>query len=184
MTDTQQLDLDLWLNEEIVRRQNRLKLNFEIILGEVADSFTQKSLQEIHPNSKGKKLSRGNDLMGLPYQVLDFVRDFDWEIGLNLRLLNWFGKGFYLLALVGKRDFGKIDLSNSQFEICRWENPFDYPELISESSSNPISGQPEFIQWAKKIDIVPEPDKTKDILIEEVKKVFTILQEHLAKNQN
>ena len=70
------LDLDLWQDENLIRRQNQLKYQFWELLGEIGDLFPQEDMVQVHSNSKGKKLSQGQDLGGLPYQVLDLIRDF------------------------------------------------------------------------------------------------------------
>ncbi len=107
---TVNLNLKLWLDREYLLKHNRLKADFWEILGTVADSVSLEKISKSHPRTKGKKLSKGNDLLGFPYQVLDLIRDFDPSKGLNIRVLNWFGHGIFLFVLIGKKTFTKPPL--------------------------------------------------------------------------
>ncbi len=97
------IDLKLWLNADLIQQQNLLKRQFTAIFEEVGSAFSQKELQQISQKSRGVKLSKGNDLLGFPYQVLDLIRDFDLMSGANIRILNWFGNGIYTTVYLGKK---------------------------------------------------------------------------------
>ncbi|EAZ80002.1 hypothetical protein [Algoriphagus machipongonensis] len=129
------LDLELWQNQELYKRQYRLKLHFWEILSEVASAIDPRELEKVLPSHKSYKLSRGNDLLGMPYQVLDILRNFDEEQGLNIRVLNWFGKGMYLMVLTGsqKTDICSKSLLKNDFLFGKTESPWDYPGLIIEN---------------------------------------------------
>ncbi|NVJ85305.1 MAG: hypothetical protein HWE15_03320 [Algoriphagus sp.] len=156
----QEIDLSLWKNEELIRRQNQLKYQFWDLLGKVGDEFSQEYLKKIHPDSKGKKLSQGQDLEGLPYQVLDLVRDFDFNTGLNIRILNWFGRGAFLFVLVGKENFPMLDLSSIGFKKCLTESPWDYPKILSQDSEiQSISDDLEYQQWFKELEVYSQSEE-------------------------
>ena len=129
------IDLDLWLNAELIQRQNLLKRQFIAVLENVANTFSSDDFREISPKSKGIKISKGNDLLGFPYQVLDFIRDFDTVNGANIRLLNWLGNGFYISILLGKNRRNPIqEFQNLGFSFGLSENQWDYPDLRVKST--------------------------------------------------
>ncbi len=178
------LDLELWQNQELIRRQNRLKYQFWDLLGKVGDQFSQEDLLQIHPQSKGKKLSQGNDLMGLPYQVLDIYRDFDYVKGLNIRLLNWYGQGVFILVLLGKDKFLQKDLASLSFKKCFWESPFEYEKLLEEAHSTNQMSATSFIQWYKRLPVKEYSDQCEEYWTEEIKKVIARLASSLGIPEN
>lgn len=184
---TENLDLNLWQDREFQQKYNRLKAEFWDILGEVGDSVSLEEISKTHPNPKGKKLSKGNDLLGFPYQVLDLIRDFDLNVGLNIRVLNWFGHGMFLLVLIGKNSFSKPPLIflELDFSIGLTSSPWDYPELILESSSTSSPGSDQlkdlpYFQWIKPIPITPEKELIVARLSSEIKKVIEYLTQKMG----
>lgn len=160
---TPELDLQLWLDQETIPRQNHLKKQFWELLSRCANAIPSENLLSIHPKSNGPKLTRGNDLLGFPYQVLDLIRDFDPEFGLNIRVLNWFGHGLYLFILIGKKHViaSERDFQNHKFYFCTAKSAWDYPEIILDEKYNPAPSQEEItnarlIQWFKPIQITDE----------------------------
>src|SRR5690606_26208554 len=110
--------------------------------------------------SRGIKLSKGNDLSGYPYQVLDLIRDFDTKNGLNIRVLNWFGHGLYLFVLFGKNHpkapLIKLTGENWSFDLS--STPWEYSETLlnSISTNSPTADLLEkstFYQWHKSLKI-------------------------------
>lgn len=176
------LDLELWSNEELIRKQNRLKLIFHELLGELGNEFSNQTLQDLHFPSKGKKLTQGNDLIGLPYQVLDLIRDFDFDHGLNIRVLNWFGKGIYLFVLCGKVAFQDWDLKSLDFELCQSPSPWDYSEIIEKSSLK--NEELTYIQWFKELPIDPETSNSLFLWKKEIEIILTSAKAFLAKKEN
>lgn len=129
------IDLELWLNQDLIKRQNRLKSAFLILFEELGNSISNESLLLIQPSSKGKKISKGNDLLGFPYHVLDLIRDFDPENGLDIRVLNWFGNGMYLMVYHGENNQpSQRELLKSGYVFSLTESPWDYPEMILNQS--------------------------------------------------
>ena len=181
------LDLNFWLDREFLQKHNRLKAEFWEILGKVGDSVSLEEISKTHPRPKGKKLSRGNDLLGFPYQVLDLIRDFDLSGGLNIRILNWFGHGMFLFVLIGKNTFSEPQLHflENEFSLGLTSSPWDYPELILESNStrNPEFDQIQdltFFQWFKPLSIPLEKSLIAVHLSSEIKKVIESLSQKMG----
>ncbi|TXE05560.1 hypothetical protein [Algoriphagus aquimarinus] len=176
------VDIELWLNKEIIPRQNSLKAIFWEILGEVGNSVDPESLKQIHPASLGAKLSKGNDLLGYPYQVLDLIRDFDRKEGLNIRVLNWFGHGLFLFILLGKNHpkapFEQLRKNDWAFDLS--PTPWEYPETLRKGAftNSPTSGdfkKSTFYQWHKPIQISGEKIAIEDKILDELKKLIFLL---------
>lgn len=176
------LDLDLWLNTDLIRRQNFLKSQFISILEEVANSFSISDFENISPRSRGSKISKGNGLLGLPYQVLDLIRDFDSLEGANIRLLNWFGNGLFVSVLMGKNRWNPVaPLLEHGFSYGLSESKWDYPELIlnKNQTRDPktiLAAEPGFHLWIKAIEMEKKPKANALALSEEVKKTLGILR--------
>ena len=176
------LDLKLWLDKDIIPRQNRLKALFLEMLAHVGNSFDLKKLSEIHNPSRGIKLSKGNDLVGFPYQVLDLIRDFDTDKGLNIRVLNWFGHGLFLFVLLGKNHpkspFEKLSGNNWLFDQS--PTPWDYPEILlnngsTESPTDFDLKNSTFCQWHKKIQSTDDLNVIRVEILDELKKLIFLL---------
>lgn len=178
------IDLKLWRDEKLIRKQNQLKYQFWDLLGEIGDLFPQKELVQVHSNTKGKKLSQGQDLGGLPYQVLDLIRDFDFETGLNIRLLNWFGKGLFLFVLAGKSNYPDLQLSHAGFQLCKSESPWDYQEILLGKPNELQSKDQNFNQWYKELKVEPSIEKNIGCWHKEIREVFDQLKIHWVKSQN
>jgi hypothetical protein len=176
------IDLELWLNAELIQRQNLLKRQFIAVLEDVGNSFSSSDFQEISPKSRGVKISKGNDLLGFPYQVLDLIRDFDFQKGANIRLLNWIGKGFYLTVFLGKNRRNPVEgFKDHGFLFGLSDNQWDYPDLILnknqttdiEEISHSKSG---FYHWIKEFKVNPEPSTLAMGLKLEIKNILGILE--------
>ncbi len=178
----QPIDLELWLNQNLIRRQNLLKSQFIHILKEVGNSFTQKDFDYFSPKAKASKISRGNDLDGLPYQVLDLIRDFDPLQGANIRLLNWVGIGFFITVLLGKNRTNPTQEFLSQgFSFGVSANKWDYPDLIIQKNrvDDPmeiLGSELGFHHWIKELTIVSDPDANVAVIIDQIKKISGILR--------
>ena len=132
MKDKQEeLDLELWLDKPIIERQNQLKNQFLQLLESVGNSISNEELSSFFKESRGKRITKGNDLLGYPYQVLDLLRDFDKISGCNIRLLNWFGHGFFILIFLGKNTRLPLEeLGNLGFQLGLVDDPWDVGALI------------------------------------------------------
>lgn len=175
------LDLDLWLNKDLIRRQNLLKAKFIAVLEEVGNSFPKEVFDQISNKSRGIKISKGNDLLGCPYLVLDLVRDFDPLSGANIRLLNWFGNGFFISVLLGSKRKNPIrEFKDLGFSFGLSENQWDYPDLILKNNLTTddikiAQANLGFHHWIKPIPVDPDPTVVKLDLCENLKKILGIL---------
>tara|TARA_R110002020_G_scaffold93413_11_gene225391 strand:- start:373 stop:936 length:564 start_codon:yes stop_codon:yes gene_type:complete len=187
MTDEpNSIDLKLWLDQDIIPRQNRLKAKFWNILSEVGNTVELGSLSTIHEKSRGIKLSKGNDLLGYPYQVLDLIRDFNPEDGLNIRLLNWFGHGLFIFVLIGK-NHPKAPLTHLNRDSWLYdlaETQWDYPEILLNNAARETPTENDFknsvyYQWHKEIKINSSSD-IKARILGELKNLSHILIEKMG----
>ncbi|MEB2776263.1 hypothetical protein SYJ56_13145 [Algoriphagus sp. D3-2-R+10] len=176
------LDLELWLDKEKIPSLNILKAKFWEILADVGNSVVSEKLIKIHSASRGIKLSKGNDLLGYPYQVLDLIRDFDLNDGLNIRVLNWFGHGLFFFVLVGKNHpkapFQQLGALNWAFDLS--PTPWEYPEILLKNASiksptDDLYNKSTFYQWHKPIEISGEIVDIKAKILDELKKLIFLL---------
>ncbi len=181
------LDLNFWLDREYLQKHNRLKAEFWEILGNVGDSVSLAEISKTHPRPKGKKLSKGNDLLEFPYQVLDLIRDFDLSEGLNIRVLNWFGHGMFLFVFIGKNTFStpQLHFLKNDFSLGLTSSPWEYPEMILESNSTRSPDLEQmldlaFFQWFKPLSIPSEKSQIADFLTSEIKKVTESLSQKMG----
>ncbi|MEP0712393.1 MAG: hypothetical protein ABJC55_10750 [Algoriphagus sp.] len=128
------------------------------MLNDIGNSYDATTLTQLHSESRGVKLSKGNELEGCPYQVLDLIRDFDPAMGLNIRVLNWFGHGLFLFVLVGKNHpkAPLVQLAEYKWSFDLSSTPWEYSEIIlnKASTNNPTAKQfknSNFCQWHKPI---------------------------------
>jgi hypothetical protein len=132
---------------------------------------------------KGKKISKGNQLLGFPYLVLDLIRDFDLEKGCNIRFVSWFGHGLYCCVFLGKQMLqpDKLFVENG-FLLGRNDLPWDLAAQVdwiqagTKSADFPQT-QGEARLWIKEIALVGDHENCLQILGDELKK---ILQANLA----
>ena len=181
------LDLKLWLDKDIIPRQNKLKAIFWEILAEAGNSMGSAKLSQIHPPSRGVKLSKGSDLLGYPYQVLDLIRDFDPDGGINIRVLNWFGHGLFIFVLFGKCYPKDIfdQLRENDWSFDKSSTPWDYPGILlyGESTNSPtinILEKSSFYQWHKAIPISEELTSVQMEIINELNKLIFLLSQKMG----
>ncbi len=176
-----EIDLDLWLNKSLIERQNRLKSTFIEVLDEVGNAFPNEFLKTLHGLSKGKKISKGNDLLGYPYLVLDLVKVFDRNMGMNFRVLNWFGHGCYLLLFFGKEKSTPMEaLIREHYQFGLLDDPWDFGELILEKNATQniqeiLGHVGNFQIWIKKLKVNPIKNQFSHEIIEELEKVFKLV---------
>ncbi|MGY6520902.1 MAG: hypothetical protein ACXIUD_04190 [Mongoliitalea sp.] len=130
-------DQSLWPE---INQQTTLFLD---LFAELSNTFTQQKLIKIFPSSKGCKVTKGLQLLGHPYQVLDIVRDFNEESGFNIRLLNWWGHGLFLIILVGKKRNSQLakfgESQPSDYSYFSGVDPWDYEQMIRSKTKIQIS---------------------------------------------
>jgi hypothetical protein len=176
------LDLDLWSDTDLIRRQSLLKRQFLAMMEDVANEIPLYELNKISSRTRGSKISRGNDLLGFPYQVLDVIRDFDTSTGINIRLLNWYGNGFFLTVLLGKeRENPVFKFLQEGYSYGLSENKWDYPDLLlnGNQSSDPetiVQTVSDFHLWVKPITLSTLPVTNVQFLVREIKKILAIVE--------
>ncbi|MCH7397115.1 hypothetical protein MM236_03905 [Belliella sp. DSM 107340] len=116
---------------EDIQVQKNIFLN---LFTEIANQFPQSILIQAYKNSKGTKVSQGINLENCPYQVLDICRDFDSNSGFNIRILNWWGHGLYILVQFGKitaeKQLKRINDKFKKFYVGLASDAFDYPAVF------------------------------------------------------
>jgi hypothetical protein len=173
-----ELDLNLWLDKTLVQRQNQLKTDFLDLFEQLGNSATNEELTHFFSKSKGKKISKGNQLLGFPYLVLDLIREFDLETGCNIRFVSWFGHGLFCCVFLGKQMLKPDRLFRENgFRLGRNDLPWDLAaqvDWVQARSTNPESrqNQGEARLWIKEIELVGDQENCLQILKEELKKIL------------
>jgi hypothetical protein len=173
------MELELWLNQALLIRQNQLKADFLSLFEDVANSVTNEELKLFFPEAKGKKISKGNQLDGFPYLVLDLVRDFDLDSGCVLRLVSWWGHGLYFCVFFGAnlpKVFTEHFLTEG-FSLGITDSPWELPELILPgNSSNSLeeikSRKVGFQLWFKEVKLQPNRESNKLLLEKEIREIL------------
>lgn len=115
-------------NKLLFEKISEAKKKFTHIFADVANQISTDSLSKAHQNHRGIKISKGNELLHCPYQVLDVIRDFDLSSGCNIRILHWWGRGLFILLFFGKNH---SCLSNSQ-KLIHWASFHNYQVCLSD----------------------------------------------------
>lgn len=178
MEESQKLDLSFFNEAEPFFKKFNQQTNLLLqILTEVANDFPQDFLVSIFPQSKGSKISKGNQLDGLPYQVLDIVRDFNQDTGFNIRLLNWWGNGFFIFLSIGNKKIHSYpeDWANfhQDYQLSACKSIFDYGEIIHSSQPLTQNNLKSTIKDSSQIQIWQKLDMEADI--NDMKQKLTIL---------
>lgn len=182
--------LIIYRNKELFEEIHEAKKVFLGVLESISNRIDLNDLKNIHPSHKGIKISKGNELEHCPYQVMDLIRDFDPESGLNIRLLHWWGKGMFLFILAGKNFFndGELEMllkdKNLQgYFISTSSSLFSYKQLVGDyelkkiPSTDSISNY-SFLgrfQLIKNIHYGFDIFETEELLFLEFKRIFMAL---------
>ena len=173
-----ELDLHLWLDKTLVQRQNQLKTHFLDLFEQLGNSVTNEELNRFFSNSKGKKISKGNQLLGFPYLVLDLIRDFDLDSGCNIRFVSWFGHGLYCCVFLGKKMLQPDQLFiENGFLLGRNDLPWDLAaqvDWMQAATTTPDypQNQGEARLWIKEIALLGDHENCLQILRDELKKIL------------
>ncbi len=128
---------DLIKDKNLFKNIHHQREQFTTLFSEIANDFPQSVLEKYHSASKGCKVSQGWNLNLCPYQVLDIIRDFDSVQGLNIRILNWWGHGLYLILQIGKKanelSFLKKATQLKGWKIGNGNDPYNYQILFKSS---------------------------------------------------
>lgn len=185
----EKLRLELLEKASLFEEIHQLKGHFVKLFSAVANQIDEQDLLLFHPQQQGVKITKGNALQHCPYQVLDIVRCFDQGNGLNIRLLNWWGHGLYLLVFYGKH----TTLSPKQYQhyldhdyqLALTGSPWDYTGMIKHqrmSGGTPYVGleghikKYNHVQLIKHIPYKTSYEQLKQLLLEEwrqLKKIHT-----------
>lgn len=174
------MDLDLWLDQSLLFRQNQLKADFLSLFESVANSVSNEALIEFFPGSKGKKISKGNQLDGFPYLVLDLIRDFNLQSGCVLRLVSWWGRGLYFCVFTGAQlQLPATYFLGEGFHLGKIETPWDLSELILPGNSltcaNEIASQKKGFQlWFKEITLHSNQEANRALLEKEIRNILQL----------
>lgn len=180
--------LAIYKNKALFEEIHQAKLSALRLLENVSKRIDLNGLAEMHAGHKGVKISKGNELEHCPYQVLDVVRDFDPDKGLNIRLLHWWGYGMFLFVLLGKDYLGKDALEKLQFSEAfrgfvrsKVRAPFDYRRILEDleqtglkkGGDEELSRVPEGrIQFVKKLPYADDFALLEDRLVVEITRLF------------
>jgi hypothetical protein len=173
-----ELDLPLWLDQALVQRQNQLKTDFLSLFEQLGNTVSHEELSHFFTNSKGKKISKGNQLLGFPYLVLDLIRDFDLETGCNIRFVSWFGHGLYCCVFLGKTKLlPDQSFVENGFKLGRNDLPWDLAAQVNFIKTPAADSKNSHIQdgarlWIKEIVLVGNRDASLQILCKELKKIL------------
>ncbi|GHB31571.1 hypothetical protein [Mongoliitalea lutea] len=167
-------DQSLWHE---INQQTTLFLD---LFTEISNTYTQQELVKIFPSSKGCKVTKGLQLLGCPYQVLDIVRDFDEESGFNIRILNWWGHGLFLIILAGKQRNQQLALFGESnpcdYTIFTGLNPWDYEQLILSKPRTTLPkdkfSSEKRLQIFKKIALPDDVDLLRTALSKEIDRIM------------
>ena len=173
-----ELDLTLWLDKTLVQRQNQLKIEFLDLFEQLGNSVANEELTHFFSISRGKKISKGNQLLGFPYLVLDLIRAFDLEYGCNIRFVSWFGHGLYCCVFLGKQmpQPDRFFIENG-FLLGRNDLPWDLAAQVDWIQSRSIrsespQSQGETRLWIKEIALLGNQENCLQILRGELKKIL------------
>ncbi|WP_215223511.1 hypothetical protein [Echinicola shivajiensis] len=169
----QDINIELLENEPLQYQIHQLKEQFINLFASIANQISDKELALLHTDHKGKKISKGNELQHCPYQVLDIVRDFDKKKGFNIRFLNWWGHGLYIIVYYGVDKIPSSEIYQSYlsngFSLGRTGSPWDYKGMITHqmhSNEIPFEKLPEHLNKFRHLQLlkrIPYKAKTKDL---------------------
>jgi hypothetical protein len=159
---------ELLNNRLLFEEIHQLKATFINFFAELANDISLDYLLSVHDASQGVKISKGNELEHCPYQVLDIVRDFDKDGGFNIRILNWWGRGLFVMVFMGHNNrqlsSGSSFVSSMQYHgylLAKTSSPWDYKRMIDEGQLEVITSRHllnlhldrfKYLQLAKKMD--------------------------------
>ena len=171
------LDLNLWLDQSLVQRQNQLKADFLDIFEQLGNSVTNEELTQFFSNSKGKKITKGNQLQSFPYFVLDLIRDFELDSGCNIRFVSWFGHGLFCCVFFGENSkFPSHPFLDAGSHLGNAHTPWYLPaQLDWLEKSEPIPSSEKGAKlWIKKILLPANKKQGLQLLAAEVNKILQV----------
>lgn len=166
-------DQNLWSE---INQQTTL---FLTLFTELSNEYRQDHLSKLIASSKGCKVTKGLQLQGHPYQVLDIIRNFNDEDGFNIRILNWWGHGLYIVILAGKnrrQGLMKFAHDHSEYEISVDSDIWNYGKILHSTSKNPLeikkNQHEQRVQLFKKNSLPYTIEKLKECLSKEIDRIL------------
>jgi hypothetical protein len=179
-------EIDLVKNSHFILTKNKI-INY---VYELFGRLTNKYIYELEVNnnipkevlSVSPKISRGENLEGLPWVMLDYPRFFNQEDVFAIRTLFWWGNFFSItLHLKGKYCNNKItEAFAKDWSICinedEWRNDFetDNYKALSDCTNTTVENL-KFIKIAKRVSL-DNWENAELILMRELKEINTIIK--------
>jgi hypothetical protein len=179
-------EMELMCNQELILTKNRVVEKVKTLLEEIQNQMmddcrnnTQLSSTEIF--SVTPKISKGENYLGLPYQILDYPRLFRHQDVFAIRTMFWWGNffsitlhlsGLYKLQYEAKVQAGFKYFANEGYSIGVNEDPWihhfdedNYKEivLLNEKTFGEECTKAHHLKIAKKISL-KDADLRKQIL--------------------
>jgi|SRR5690606_22878833 len=183
-----QSDTQLLNNRGLFEEIHQLKSFFIRLFSELANEISLDLLSSVHTSSKGVKVSKGNELERCPYQVLDIVRDFDKSKGFNIRILNWWGRGLFVIVFTGNLNHQLTEnpeflcsVRSRGYMLSKTSSPWDYKRMIDEGQIDILPSEDglmlhvnqfRYFQILKKMDCSADPCELKKGLREQVEHIL------------
>jgi len=183
-----QSDTQLLNNRRLFEEIHQLKSFFIHLLSELANEIALDFLSSAHTASQGVKISKGNELEHCPYQVMDIVRDFDKNKGFNIRILNWWGRGLFVIVFTGndnpkliQNDRFLTSVRQKEYLLTKTSSPWDYQRMIDQGRAEVIPSEEglkvhlhqfRYFQILKKVDWNPDAHELKTRLKEQVEHIL------------
>ncbi|HUM97819.1 MAG TPA: hypothetical protein PK275_08170 [Chitinophagaceae bacterium] len=120
-------EAELISNSNIILTKNRISTKVNQLLGQLASKQQTLSRKFLNPEvlQVAPKIARGENYLGLPWQLLDYPRVFGKEDVLAIRTMFWWGNFFSTtLHLAGRYHKAAIDNLIHHFEYFSNENYF------------------------------------------------------------
>lgn len=181
-------DTQLLNNRRLFEEIHQLKSFFIHLLSELANEIALDFLSSAHTASQGVKISKGNELEHCPYQVLDIVRDFDKNKGFNIRILNWWGRGLFVIVFTGndnpkliQNDRFLASVRQKEYLLTKTSSPWDYQRMIDQDRAEVIPSEEglrvhlhqfRYFQILKKMDWSTDADELKARLKDQVEHIL------------
>ena len=175
-------------NRGLFEEIHQLKSFFVRLFSELANEISLDFLSSAHASSQGAKISKGNELEHCPYQVLDIVRDFDKSNGFNIRILNWWGRGLFVIVYGGNQNLRLIQnveflsgMRQRGYMLSKTSSPWDYKRMIDEGHAHELPTQDglmlhvnqfKYFQILKRMDYTVDSCELKSVLKDELEHVL------------
>ncbi len=167
-----------------------VEINLSIICDNLKQSYSEEAKTiSFAPQKTASKITRGENLKGLPYLLLDFPQQFSKTEIFSFRLLFWWGKGFTLFLHLKNNQLSAIQqhlhqnraaLRDDNFYLSitgdEWEHDYtakNYEKLSEFTPKESIN----FIKFAYPISFDQSAD-LKTIVLKKVTNLFALLAKY------